>query len=141
VTFIAWILTLLFAVRVLGQATQHWVPQSFLPAFDAFQGSALPYWMLLASQAAILAVMISVSWRMTRRRLARRRKLGIVLGIAGGAYMLFSLGRIAVGLAVPEAHAWFFAWIPAFFHIVLAGFVLTVCVYHLRAGARVEEET
>jgi hypothetical protein len=124
------LLTVLFAMRVAGQAVQEWRPLAFLPPSAAFQGSDLPYGLLLSSQLAILAVMAYVSARVGR--MARRPRLGRWLLAAGGLYMAVALGRIAVGLLVPAAAPWFRAWIPAFFHVVLAGFVLAVSVYHLR---------
>ena len=57
------LLTLLFAARVLGQALQRWWPQSFMPPFDAFQGSGLPYPVLLFAQLIILALMMRAALR------------------------------------------------------------------------------
>jgi hypothetical protein len=125
-----WALTLLFAARVAGQALQEWRPQSFLPPADAFQGSNLPYGLLLAVQLAILGAMAYVSAR--AGGMAPRPRLGKWLAAAGALYMAVALGRVALGLLAPDAPAWFRAWIPAAFHVVLAGFVLVVSVYHLR---------
>jgi hypothetical protein len=122
----------LFAARVLGQAVQRWVPQPFLPPFEMFQGSSLPYWSLLSFQILILAQMLRVAWRLQMDRLAPSRRAGLWLGGAGAAYMTLALGRIVVGLAVPDAPAWFTTWIPAVFHLVLAGFVVALSLYHLR---------
>jgi hypothetical protein len=130
-----WSLSALFAVRVLGQAVQRWVPQPSLPPFEAFQGSRLPYWLLLSFQLVILAVMGRVAWRVQVNRLAPSRRVGLWLAGAGAGYMALALGRIAIGLAVTDAHAWFTTWIPAFFHVVLAGFVLAVSLYHLQRPA------
>ena len=113
-----WFLTLLFSLRVAGQAIQHWVPQPFLPAFDAFQGSNLPYPVLLGLQIVILAAMAYCN--------VRRLAGGRVLLWLGAIYMVGSLARIAVGLIFPSALPWFSAWIPALFHVVLAGYVLTL---------------
>lgn len=55
-----------------------------------------------------------------------------MLAWIGGVYMLGSLLRIVVGLVLPTAPAWFSTWIPALFHVVLAGFMLTLSYYHLR---------
>lgn len=134
---LGWLLSALFAARVLGQALQRWQPQSFLPPAEAFQGSSLPYGLLLAAQLVILAAMVYFTWRMQRRTLSPRRGIGIPLAWVGTLYMTGALGRIAVGLAFPGAHSWFRAWIPAFFHLVLAGFVLTVSIYHLRKSGGV----
>jgi hypothetical protein len=127
-----WALSFLFALRVLGQAVQRWAPQPLLPAFDEFQGSSLPYWLLLSAQILILAAMTLISWRVQAGMLAPSARAASVLAWAGGIYMAGSLVRIAVGLAVPAAPDWFRTWIPAIFHVVLAGFVLTLAVYHRR---------
>jgi hypothetical protein len=130
-----WSLSALFAARVLGQAVQRWMPQAFLPPLEAFQGSNLPYWLLLSFQLLILGLMVRVAWRVQTDRLVPSRRAGLWLAWPGAAYMAFALGRIAVGLAVPDAPAWFKTWIPAFFHLVLAGFVLAVSRYHLSGTA------
>jgi hypothetical protein len=112
------LLTLLFSLRVAGQAIQLWAPQPWLPPFDAFQGSNLPYPFLLASQIVILGVMVYCN--------VRRPRGGRAIRWFGIIYMAGSLARIAIGVAVPSAPAWFSTWIPAAFHVVLAGYVLTL---------------
>lgn len=119
-----WFLTFLFALRVAGQAMQRWAPQSFLPPFDAFQGSDLPYPILLGSQIVILGVMAFCNLRPPSARRA--------LTWLGSFYMAGSLARIVVGLAVPGAPAWFSTWIPAVFHVVLAAYVLALAGFHRR---------
>ena len=126
-----WPLCAMFGARVLGQMLQRWMPQPFLPPAEAFQGSSLPYGVLLSTQLVILAAMFYLTVQMQTGTLVPSRRLGVGLAWAGAIYMTFSIGRIAVGLAVPEANSWFRTWIPAFFHLVLAGFVLTVSLYHL----------
>ena len=138
--FLLWGLTLLFALRVLGQALQRWLPQEFLPPFAAFQGSALPYWLLLSTQLLILAVMVSVSRRVQTGVLAPHKRSGTILTWAGAVYMAVALGRLALGLMMNEAPAWFHAWIPAIWHVVLAGFVLTIARFHRRESARPSSE-
>jgi len=128
-----WLLTSLFAMRVLGQALQRWAPQPFLPPFDAFQGSNLPYWLLLSVQLVILVVMIVVARRVQTGSLAPSARAGTVLALVGWIYMTLSVGRIAVGLSAPAAPAWFSTWIPAVFHVVLSAYVLTLAHYHRRA--------
>jgi hypothetical protein len=113
-----WLLTFLFALRVAGQAIQRWAPQAWLPPFDAFQGSELPYGVLLGSQLVILAAMARFAVRVPRPRR--------VFLWTGGIYMAGALARIAIGILVPAAPAWFSAWIPAFFHVVLAAYLLTL---------------
>jgi uncharacterized membrane protein HdeD (DUF308 family) len=137
------LLTGLFGLRVAGQAVQFWMPQSFLPAFDAFQGSNLSYSTLLLMQLLILALMLRTCLRVSTGMSVPARPFGRGLAWIGGIYMAGSVARLAVGFAVPSAPAWFSTWIPAFFHLVLAGFVLTAAHYHLRhclpADRRIEQ--
>lgn len=134
-TMLLWMLTLAFAGRVLGQAIQHWAPQPYLPPFEEFQGSTLPYWLLLSTQLLILALMVRVSRSVQTGMLVPNRRAGKVLAWAGGLYLAGSLARIVIGLAVAGAPAWFRTWIPAGFHVVLAAFVLTLSYCHLREPA------
>ena len=135
-----WALWLAFVLRVAAQALQRWAPQRFLPPFEAFQGSSLSYDVLLASQLAIIAVMSRVAWRVSIGAVTRSARIGRALLWVGGVYMAGSIARIAVGVLVPGAPAWFTAWISAAFHLVLAAFVLTVASFHLqsRPGAMPE---
>ena len=125
------LLTGLFGLCVAGQAVQFWMPQSFLPAFESFQGSSLPYSTLLLIQLLILGLMLRTCLRIGGGISVPERRLGRGLAWFGGLYMAGSVARIAVGLAIPSAPAWFSTWIPAFFHLVLAGFVLGAAHFHL----------
>jgi hypothetical protein len=138
-----WLLSFLFALRMLGQALQHWAPQPYLPPFNAFQGSNLPYWLLLSAQLVILVLMARFAWRVQAGSLVPGRCAASVLAWVGWIYMAGSLGRIAVGLVVPAAPAWFTTCISAVFHVVLAGYVLTLAYYHrhqFRSAYRKGEE-
>jgi hypothetical protein len=128
-----WLLTALFAARVAGQAIQLWLPQAFLPAFDAFQGSDLPYPVLLSTQLVILGAMIRTAWKVQAGDRRPGPRTLAVISWLGAIYMLGSLARIAVGMAVPDSGSWFRAWVPASFHVVLAGFVLTLALHFRRA--------
>jgi hypothetical protein len=127
-----WALTMLFALRVLGQAIQRWLPQPYLPPFGMFQGSGLQYAVLLSAQLTILGLMIRAAWRVGSGTLhPSPGQLKALTGF-GALYMAGSVLRIIIGLAVPTASNWFKAWIPAFFHLVLAGFVITLALYARR---------
>jgi hypothetical protein len=133
VIVLLWASTIAFALRVAAQATQFWIPQTFLPPFGEFQGSTLPYSILLSSQLAILAVMVATCFAMQREGLRRSAAWARFLSWAGSIYMAGSLARIFVGLAVPAAPEWFRAWISGVFHVVLAIFVLAAASYHRRS--------
>ena len=123
-------LTCLFAMRVVAQAMQRWHALPFLPPFDAFQGSALPYELLLSVQIVILAVMARLAWQVRADKLQRRASVGRALTIAGWIYCSVMLIRLCVGIAAPAAPGWFKAWIPGVFHLVLAASVLALAAHH-----------
>jgi hypothetical protein len=133
-----WTLSFLFALRVLAQAVQRWLPQSFLPPFGQFQGSNLPYPVLLSAQILILAAMLRYSWKAQRAELTASRRVSKTLFWCGAIYMGGSVARIAIGLAISIAPPWFSAWISAVFHLVLAAFVLTLAWTHHCASAERE---
>ena len=130
---VLWLLVAAFAGRVAGQAIQQVAPVDFLPDFGTFQGSRLPYWALLSTQIAILGTMIVVTARIQRGTLRPSARVGRILGRLGALYLGVSVVRIVIGLALPQAPAWFSTWVPAIFHLVLASWVLLVAVWH-RAG-------
>lgn len=127
---LAWALCALFMLRVCAQAIQVWAPQPLLPRFQEFQGSSIPYWILLPLQLGIVCIMVTCSWRMQRRTLTVSKRTGTVLLTGGSIYLVGSITRLMIGLFLPGAPAWFSAWIPAIFHVVLAAFVLEVGAYH-----------
>jgi hypothetical protein len=131
-------LTGLFALRMAAQAIQRWAPQPWLPAFNDFQGSSLAYSTLLTIQLLILGLMMRTTWRVGRNIAEPSPGLGRGLAWFGGVYMAGSILRILIGLTVPNAHPWFSTWIPALFHLVLAGFVIAAAHFHLRYPERVQ---
>jgi hypothetical protein len=134
---ILWLLTSLFALRVAGQALQRWSPQSFLPPFREFQGSHLSYPVLLTAQLLILAAMLRSSWKARRGTRPASRRGASALLWCGSFYMAAAIARLVIGLGIPAAPAWFSAWISGVFHLVLAGFVMTLGAMQRRAlGAR-----
>jgi hypothetical protein len=133
-------LCVLFALRVVGQAVQRCLPLSFLPPSDAFQGSGLPYALLLAIQLVLLALMLGVTSRVYGGALRKSARAAHKLGWFGCIYMGGSLARVAIGLVFDQAPAWFTAWIPAAFHVVLAAFVLTLAAYHTLERTAVQKE-
>jgi hypothetical protein len=128
--------TFLFLMRVLGQLIQWQAPLPYLPPFASFQGSSLPYWLLLSLQVLILATMSRYAWLVHAGRLRPNKKAGRILMWCGGFYMIGSVARIVIGITVPTAAAWFSALIPSMFHIVLAGYVIALAFYHWQPAWR-----
>jgi hypothetical protein len=133
-----WLLAALFAARVAGQALQLWFPQPFLPPFAAFQGSDLPYSVLLPTQLLILGAMVWSAWNAQAGELVPAPHTRALITWLGAIYMAGSLARIAIGLTWREAAPWFSAWIPAAFHLVLAGFLVTLA-YAFRVRSTLTE--
>jgi hypothetical protein len=124
-----WGLTTLFVIRVFCQAIQRWWPQHWLPEFEKFQGSNVPYQVLLGAQILIILLMVHFSLQVQRRTFSPTHRAAKVLTWFGSIYMLGSVLRIGVGLLVPTAPPWFSTWIPATLHLVLAGYVLTLSLH------------
>lgn len=121
----------LFALRVTAQLVQYATPTRFLPPFDAWQGSGLAYPVLLASQLLILVAMAWGAGAVHRRARARKR-VGRWLVVLGAVYFGSMSARLVLGLTVLDDIAWFAKPLPAVFHLVLAGYLLTLGHYHLR---------
>jgi hypothetical protein len=118
------VLTLLFAARVTAQLVQRVAPVDWLPAFGAFQGSGLAYPTLLGAQGVILVAMIAIVVRLAAGAWTAPSRVRRTLTVVGWIYFGVMAARLAIG-ALLDAGAWFEAWIPAVFHLVLATFVLT----------------
>lgn len=130
-----WLLTALFAFRVLAQLIQFLAPAPLLPPFAAWHGGALNYEQLLAAQFVILALMIRVTLRCSTSRGTRCAWVGGALFWLGGVYFGAMLLRLLLGTTVFSGHHWLSQPIPAVFHLVLACFVLTLGAWH-RSGGR-----
>ncbi len=127
-------LSLAFMARVVSQAIQKWAPVSFLPPFDDFQGSGLPYSALLSAQIAILVLLIVVVARMHRGKGLMNPRLIVPVLVAGGVYFAVMAVRLLLGLSVLSHSGWFSTWIPTVFHLVLASLTMLIGAYQRRAG-------
>lgn len=134
-----WVLVFLFCLRVVGQLVQVLSPVAWLPPLSAWQGSKLPYAILLACQLVIIFIMICVSRRHASGSVQRRTSLGKWLLFWGAFYSLAMAARLIIGLADLSGHVWFHKPIPAIFHLVLASFVLLLAAFHLNWIKREQE--
>jgi hypothetical protein len=122
-----WALSFLFLLRVLGQAAVVFAGATWLPPMSEWQSGLLPYPALLASQAAILAVMAWINTGVTRVAgfFARRHpRLGrFLLGFAIVYAAAMSVRYVVSGYLHPDRRLWPPGIIPIVFHFVLAGYV------------------
>lgn len=128
---ILWTLSFLFLARIAGQLIQYFNPVAWLPKLEAWQGSSLPYGVLLLSQLIILAVMVYISSQHALGRVQRNPSKGKWLLTLGMLYFVSMAGRLIIGLANLSLHPWFHTFIPAIFHLVLATFVLLLAAFHM----------
>lgn len=130
-----------FLGRVAGQLIQVLAPVEFLPPLEAWQGSNLPYPVLLAAQVGILALIAWISARMAAGRRVTSPRLASPVIALGAIYFGVMLVRLVLGFTVMADIKWFASPIPTTFHLVLASIVMLTGVY---AGmvpiAGVEEE-
>jgi hypothetical protein len=91
---------------------------------------------LLTAQIVIIAVCGIVTWAIGTRRLRPDRRYGIPLLAVGAIYFAAMAIRLIAGITFLSDMAWFAAPIPAFFHLVLALFVVTWGHYHLHRNGR-----
>lgn len=127
-----WLLVLLglFVFRVSAQLVQAIYPVSFLPSYEAWHSSTLPYPILVFLQLAIIAFYGRIIWRLHTNTLQLSKKSGLVYLGLGGIYFAVMVFRLAVGYSFAASHPWLGAHLPAIFHLVLASFLLIVGFFH-----------
>ena len=125
----------LFVLRVLAQLILAIHPLAFLPPFQAWHGAVLPYPLLVASQVAIMLVLGSVLWRVRTDAISPRPWKYRMCFTLGGIYFAFMAFRLLAGLTFLAENPWFSKSLPAFFHVVLATFVLMLGHYIYKRGA------
>ena len=118
-----WVLTGLFAFRVMAQPAALAV-DGWLPPFRSWDGGVLPYPVLLVTQLAILGWMAHTAWRFSTSTVTTRRRIGRAAMAFGGVYFSFMFLRLVLGATVLSDVRWFASPLPAFFHLVLAAYVL-----------------
>jgi hypothetical protein len=121
-----WLLTGLFALRVVGQALVAFLHVGFLPPMSAWYSGLVPYPVLLPAQLAMLGLMGKVNVDLTAGAgmfATPRARLG--RGLRGFAliYFLAMVGRYVVTMTLQPEQRWLGGTIPIVFHWVLAAYV------------------
>lgn len=134
--YLPWMLALatLFVLRVLAQALQWAGPVPFLPPFDTWQGSGLPYPALLASQLLIVGLLARALLLVRAQSIRPASWKHRACFVLGGAYFAAMAFRLVAGLTFLSHVEWFSQSLPALFHLVLAAFVLLFGHYVYNAG-------
>lgn len=128
---ILWGLLGLFCFRVIAQLIQSNFSMDFLPAFEAWHSGALPYHYLVITQILIIFLYVYICIRFTNKNVVPNRKLGNIFLFAGLIYAGIMFARLLIGVFVSSS-TWFHAYLPIFFHFVLAAFLIIVGMFHLK---------
>lgn len=132
---VLWVLLALFVLRVLGQLIVVIAAPAFLPPMEEWLSGLIPYPYLLASQILIILLMIKMCRDVQRTKNfwgAPKRGLGEALVSFGSIYLTVMIIRYTIRMSLYPLERWTGGSIPIIFHWVLASFVLTLGVFHLR---------
>lgn len=129
------VLTALFVLRVCAQLLQALFPVGWVPEFEAWQSGVLPYPVLLAAQLAIIGFMSFVLHRVRNGTIRARPWKYRTCLVFGGAYFVVMALRWVAGMTSLADQVWFAKSLPAFFHLVLAAFILLLGL-HIRRRNR-----
>lgn len=129
-------LAILFAVRVIAQPLSLVVSSSLIPPFASWYSGAVPYPLLLATQVVILVALAAGIRAISRGVILWSRRSARILGVFGAIYFGSMALRLVLGATILQAHPWFGRTIPAFFHLVLASYVLVYADFHVRSAPR-----
>ncbi len=128
---VLWVLLGLFCFRVIAQLLQLVFDSPFLPPFDTWYSGALAYPYLLVSQILIISIYSYICFQFTKGSVTPSNRMGILFLAIGGVYASFMLGRLLIGQLFTSS-TWFHAYIPIFFHFILALFLIVVGIFHVR---------
>jgi hypothetical protein len=131
-----WLLTGLFAFRVVAQPAALAFDR-LLPSFNSWDGGVVPYPVLLVTQLMILGWLARTAWRFGTGRVTPRPSIGRAALAFGGVYFAVMFLRLLLGATVLSDVRWFASPLPAFFHSVLATYLLVYgyCHVHTVSGS------
>ncbi len=130
------LLTLLFALRVLGQALVAFFGVTWLPAMEQWFSGLIPYPWLISIQILFLMLMAKIAseiWRGQGAFAMRRPHWAEFLIKFSAVYAAAMVLRYALTMILRPDLRWHGNVIPIFFHFVLAGFIGVLGHYHQRA--------
>ena len=122
------LLTLLFVLRVLGQALVEFFTVDWLPSSEAWASGLIPYPILLAIQLVMLIAMVKIAsdvWRQSGFFLAAPASWSRLLIGCSAVYAGSMAARYILTMILRPEMRWLGDTIPIFFHFVLAAFLYT----------------
>ena len=130
------LLTMLFALRVSGQALVAFVGATWLPVMEQWFSGLIPYPMLLIIQLLMLMLMVKITgeiWRGKGTFAIPRPHWSQFLMKFSAVYVGAMVLRYVLTMILHPEMRWLGDVIPVIFHFVLAGFIFVLGHYHQRA--------
>jgi hypothetical protein len=121
-------LTILFLLRVLGQALVAFFSVSWLPTMQQWFSGLIPYPVLLTIQIVMMVCMVKISmdiWLGTGRFATRQPSYARCLIAFSVIYAGAMTLRYVLTMIYRPEMRWLGGTIPIFFHFVLAAFLFT----------------
>jgi len=130
------LLTMLFALRVSGQALVAFVGATWLPVMEQWFSGLIPYPTLLITQLLMLMLMVKITgeiWRGKGTFAIPRPHWSQFLMKFSAVYVGAMVLRYVLTMILHPEMRWLGDVIPVIFHFVLAGFIFVLGHYHQRA--------
>jgi len=130
------LLTLLFALRVLGQVLVAFFGVTWLPAMEQWFSGLIRYPLLLIIQILFLLLMVKITgeiWRGKGAFAVPRPHWSQFLMKFSAVYAAAMALRYALTMILRPEMRWRGDIIPILFHFVLAGFIGVLGHYHQRS--------
>jgi hypothetical protein len=91
---------------------------------------------LLVTQLVILSWLARTAWRFSTGKVVPRRPIGRIALAFGGVYFSVMFLRLLLGATTLSDVRWFASPLPAFFHLVLATYLLVYGYCHAHTVSR-----
>lgn len=131
-SILLWVLLTLFCFRVSAQLIQFFFPVTFLPSFNAWQSGTLSYASLVVFQFMIIALYLRICLRVSGGKSVANKKTGTRLLVLGSTYAFVMVTRYVIKMSLYPTERWFGGCLPIVFHIVLASFLITLGIFHVK---------
>lgn len=131
------LLTLLFFIRIAGQALVAFFDVAWLPAMAQWYSGLIPYPMLLVIQVAMLLVMIKICADICGASgffAAHRPSWSRYLLAFSALYVATMALRYVLTMVYRPEMRWYGGTIPIVFHLVLAAFIFVLGRYQANAS-------
>ena len=126
------VLLLCFCFRVAVQGIQYFFSIGFLPSFSLWHSGTLSYPVLVLFQLIIIIFFAWISYQVSSDKLTPSNIVGKRLIVLASIYGFVMIVRYIIKMSLYPTERWFGGSLPILFHIVLASFLLTLGIFHVK---------